>query len=47
MIAPVKGGWAAIGVKPQRIYATKEKALAAIGIDTLSCSDGGCAPRPN
>ena len=45
MIGRVKGGWAVIGVKPQRVYPTFEKALAAIGIDTLSCSDGGCAPR--
>ena len=45
MIGKVKGGYAVIGVKPQRVYPNFTKALAAIGMDTLSCSDGGCAPR--
>ena len=45
-ISSVKGGYAVMGVKPIKIYPTFEEALAAIGRDNLSCSDGGCAPRP-
>ena len=45
-ISAVRGGYAVMGVKPIKIYPTFEEALAAIGRDNLSCSDGGCAPRP-
>lgn len=45
MIARVRGGYAVIGVKPQRVYPTMEAAIAAMPKDTLSCSDGGCSAR--
>lgn len=42
MIARVAGGWAVIGVKPQRLYPSLKEAVAAIPVATQSCSDGGC-----
>ena len=42
MIARVSGGWAVIGVKPQRVYPSLQAAIAALPEATQSCSDGAC-----